>query len=47
MLVDGQSFGGPNDGRVGSRSIMQTAAQVGTKVLTTNGATLYDLSGWA
>jgi hypothetical protein len=47
VLVDSQSSGMPNDGRVGSRSIMQTAAQVGTKVLTTNGSTLYDLSKWA
>jgi hypothetical protein len=47
VLVDSQSGGMPNDGRVGSRSIMQTAAQVGTRVLTTNGATLYDLSGWS
>jgi glycosyltransferase involved in cell wall biosynthesis len=35
----------PNDGRVGSRSIMSYATQVGTKVLTTNGSTLYDLKG--
>jgi 4-amino-4-deoxy-L-arabinose transferase-like glycosyltransferase len=47
VLVDAQSSGMPNDGRVGARSIMATAAQVGTKVLTTSGATLYDLSGWA
>jgi 4-amino-4-deoxy-L-arabinose transferase-like glycosyltransferase len=46
VLVDSSSSGMPNDGRVGARSIMATAAQVGKKVLTTNGATLYDLSGW-
>jgi 4-amino-4-deoxy-L-arabinose transferase-like glycosyltransferase len=46
VLVDSQSSGMPNDARVGARSIMATAAQAGTKVLTTGGATLYDLSGW-
>ena len=45
VLVE-QSGGMPNDGRVGSRSIMATAAQVGRQVLTTDGGTLYDLSGW-
>ena len=30
-----------------TRSIMQTAASVGTKVLTTSGGTLYDLKAWA
>jgi hypothetical protein len=44
VLVDGSS-GMPNDGRVGSRSIMAYAAQVGKKVLTTDGGTLYDLQG--
>ena len=43
VLVDG-SGGTPNDGRVGSRSIMAYAAQVGKKVLTTSGGTLYELS---
>jgi 4-amino-4-deoxy-L-arabinose transferase-like glycosyltransferase len=43
VLVDG-SGATPNDGRVGSRSIMAYAAQVGTKVLTTGGGTLYELS---
>lgn len=48
VLVDGQSFGAmPSDARVGARSIMQTAARVGTKVLSSGGATLYDLSGWS
>jgi 4-amino-4-deoxy-L-arabinose transferase-like glycosyltransferase len=45
VLVDSSTSGMPNDGRVGSKSIMATAAQVGHKVLTTNGATLYDLKG--
>jgi 4-amino-4-deoxy-L-arabinose transferase-like glycosyltransferase len=45
VLVDGNSGGMPNDARVGSRSIMSYAAQVGKKVLTTSGGTLYDLQG--
>jgi hypothetical protein len=45
VLVDANSGGMPSDARVGSRSIMTYAAQVGTKVLTTSGGTLYDLNG--
>jgi hypothetical protein len=45
VLVDSNSGGMPNDARVGSRSIMSYAAQVGKKVLTTSGGTLYDLKG--
>jgi hypothetical protein len=45
VLVDSSSGGMPNDARVGSRSIMSYAAQVGKKVLTTSGGTLYDLQG--
>jgi hypothetical protein len=45
VLVDGSSGGMPNDSRVGSKSIMAYAAQVGKKVLTSNGAVLYDLQG--
>jgi hypothetical protein len=37
----------PNDTRVGSTSVMSAAAQVGHKVLTSSGATLYDLQGQA
>src|SRR5213076_133658 len=38
VLVDSSSSTGmPNDSRVGSRSIMTVAAQVGQKVLTTSG----------
>jgi 4-amino-4-deoxy-L-arabinose transferase-like glycosyltransferase len=45
VLVDSSGGGMPNDARVGSRSIMSYAAQVGTRVLTTSGGTLYDLQG--
>ena len=45
VLVDSSSGGMPNDSRVGSKSIMTYAAQVGKKVLTANGAVLYDLQG--
>jgi 4-amino-4-deoxy-L-arabinose transferase-like glycosyltransferase len=45
VLVDSSSPGMPNDGRTGSQSIMTWAAQTGHKVLTSNGATLYDLKG--
>ena len=45
VLVDSSSSSMPNDGRTGSQSIMTWAAQAGHKVLTSNGATLYDLKG--
>ena len=45
VLVESNGGGMPNDARIGSRSIMSYAAQVGHTVLTTNGATLYDLKG--
>ena len=45
VLVDSSSSGMPNDGRTGSQSIMTWAAQAGHKMLTSNGATLYDLKG--
>jgi hypothetical protein len=45
VLVDRTSGGMGNDSRVGSRSVMTYAAQHGRKVLTSSGATLYDLKG--
>jgi 4-amino-4-deoxy-L-arabinose transferase-like glycosyltransferase len=47
VLSDGTSGGMPNDSRVGSQSIMTAVAQVGKKVTTVSGATLYDLQGRA
>jgi hypothetical protein len=47
VLSDGTSSGTPNDGRTGSQSVMTAAAQVGRKVTTSSGATLYDLQGKA
>jgi 4-amino-4-deoxy-L-arabinose transferase-like glycosyltransferase len=44
VLVENEGGGLPNDARIGSRSVMAYAAQVGRKVLTINGAALYDLS---
>jgi 4-amino-4-deoxy-L-arabinose transferase-like glycosyltransferase len=45
VLADGQSRGLPNDTRTGSQSVMTAVAQVGKKVTTVSGATLYDLQG--
>jgi 4-amino-4-deoxy-L-arabinose transferase-like glycosyltransferase len=47
VLADGSSPGMPNDSRVGSQSVMTAVAQVGKKVTTVSGATLYDLQGQA
>jgi 4-amino-4-deoxy-L-arabinose transferase-like glycosyltransferase len=47
VLSDGTSSGLPNDTRTGSQSVMTAAAKVGRKVLTSSGATLYDLQGRA
>jgi 4-amino-4-deoxy-L-arabinose transferase-like glycosyltransferase len=46
VLADGNS-GGFQDGRVGASKLMAAVEKTGTKVLTTNGGTLYDLSGKA
>jgi hypothetical protein len=46
VLTDGNS-GGFQDGRVGASKLMAAVQKAGTKVLTTNGGTLYDLSGKA
>ena len=47
VLSDGTSSGMPNDTRTGSQSVMTAAAKVGKKVMTSSGATLYDLRGQA
>ena len=46
VLADGNS-GGFQDGRVGASKLIAAVEKTGTKVLTTNGGTLYDLSGKA
>jgi 4-amino-4-deoxy-L-arabinose transferase-like glycosyltransferase/putative flippase GtrA len=47
VLVSGTGGGGFQDGRIGASELMAAVQKVGTKVLTTNGGTLYDLSGKA
>jgi hypothetical protein len=39
--------GGFQDGRIGASELMAAVQKAGTKVLATNGGTLYDLSGEA
>ena len=46
VLADANS-GGFQDGRVGASKLMAAVEKTGTKVLITNGGTLYDLSGKA
>ena len=46
VLVSGTG-GGLQDGRVGASEVMAAVQNAGTKTLTTNGGTLYDLSGKA
>jgi hypothetical protein len=46
-VIVSSTGGGFQDGRIGASELMAAVQKAGTKVLATNGGTLYDLSGEA